>query len=66
MDLTDIQVSLARLEGKVDGIKTRLDTLQDHEDRVRSLEKSSWKAQGWAACVAFLVAIVTTLFVHKP
>lgn len=65
MGAPELEVALARVEGKIDNIVTRLDALKyaglDHEDRVRALEKHGWKAQGWAACVAFIISVATVV-----
>lgn len=47
----DIVSRLARIETKLD---SHLTTQHDHEKRIRSLEKSSWKLAGVAAAVTFL------------
>lgn len=65
----DIQRSLGRIEGKVDGINQRLDkvngTLKDHSDKINLLETFRDNLQGRmtiiGAIAGFLGALITTI-----
>ena len=67
--LVEIKVDLARLEAKLDGVIQLLADQKrsdlDHETRLRAVEKSSWKVQGVAACIALVVAAATGIWM-KP
>jgi polysaccharide deacetylase 2 family uncharacterized protein YibQ len=69
-DMVDIKVTLARMEEKQDAVHALIaqhllddkDTHQDFESRLRSLEKTKWRAHGVAAAVGGLAAYVVHLF----
>ena len=59
-----IEGRLTGIEGKLDAaLKVHADTLQTHDERIKTLEQFRWKAAGVLALVAFLVPIaVKVLF----
>lgn len=52
-DMQDVVDRLARIETKVDALSARRD---DHETRVRWLERKYWLAAGGGAVVVFALA----------
>jgi anti-sigma-K factor RskA len=56
---------LIRLDEKVDGLHRKIDTLtDDHEVRIRSLERWRWIVVGMSAIVASVITWASTFF-HK-
>ena len=61
--------AFGRLEGKIDQLLTsyaiQKETTDDHEHRIRHLEKGSWKLTGYAAAIGSmgggLVALLTKM-----
>jgi hypothetical protein len=58
----DVIVRLARIETKLDAALLDID---DHETRVRSLERGYWKVVGAASVIAAIVAKVTERIVSS-
>jgi hypothetical protein len=63
-ELQDIAITIARIETKQDALLEKMDehlaadekVHDDHEQRVRVLERSRWRQQGLTAFVATLVS----------
>jgi hypothetical protein len=68
-DFIALSSSIGRLDGKVDLLlqmqSTQKETTDDHETRIRTLEKTTWKQAafitGVSATVSTMIALITKL-----
>ena len=55
---------LIRIDGKLDifaiGINTAASTIEDHEERIRQMEKTIWRSAGAAAIIGAAAGILTS------
>lgn len=62
---SETMLLLKVIDGKIDAIHARLkdreEDHKDHEDRLRSLERSKWMSIGGASVVSFLISLVWSL-----
>jgi hypothetical protein len=57
-DIVDLRVTLARVEGKLDGA---LASSSDHETRLRKLERAAWMAVGLATAAGGATGAISAL-----
>jgi ABC-type uncharacterized transport system permease subunit len=57
-DITDLRVTLARIEEKLDGA---LASGADHETRLRKLEKAAWMAVGLATAAGGATGAISAI-----
>ena len=58
IDITDLRVTLARVEGKLDGA---LAAGTDHEARLRKLERAAWLAVGIATTAGTATGAISAI-----
>ncbi|MEU9119992.1 hypothetical protein AB0C96_09040 [Streptomyces sp. NPDC048506] len=58
-ELRRLRESVSRIEGKLDGIATINDQLDDHEERIRRLEANQWPWPTIVALAAVAAVLVT-------
>jgi hypothetical protein len=58
IDITDLRVTLARVEGKLD---VALTSSADHEERLRKLERAAWMAVGLATAAGGATGAISAL-----
>jgi hypothetical protein len=63
-DAANTRDMLARIDGKLDiyalGINTAATTIEDHESRIRQMEKTIWRSAGAAAIIGAGAGILTS------
>ena len=65
-ELRGVRESVSRIEGKLDGIATITDQLDDHEERIRRLEANRWPWPMIAALAAVAAVLVTAWQLGNP
>lgn len=55
---------LTKIDGKLDvfsvGVKSAETTIEDHEERIRQMEKTIWRSAGAAAIIGAAAGILTS------
>lgn len=60
------QAMLLKIDGKIDlfsiGVQSATSTIQDHEARIRQVEKTIWRTAGAAAIIGATAGIAVSFF----
>lgn len=62
-DITEIKVSVARVEEKLKKFDAQFTMYMEHENRIRTLENFKSQARGYAAAIGAVAGIITAVII---